>query len=212
MNLFQILLLQNNKPSITSIDLQGAANLGIIEIEDTQIQCKNRITARLLKDSANKSNNVIDSTHYKSEEYRLYRKELLLELKKVFEKGSLKRVFSFPITDLGLLLLNTISNNNGKSWFRSVIFTCVTAWIFFIGINYLGISKGSFFDWGWHDWVSFEKVWKEYLNMFYLVEFKDKFDQGIELNALGETMFFISKIFVGYGVYQTISAFRKYGK
>ena len=37
-------------------------------------------------------------------------------------------------------------------------------------------------------------------------------DNHIKLNAVGEALFFASKIFVSYGIYQTISAFRKYGK
>lgn len=47
--------------------------------------------------------------------------------------------------------------------------------------------------------------------MFYLIDFKEKF-QGTELNAIGETVFFASKIFISYGIYQTIVAFRKFSK
>lgn len=47
--------------------------------------------------------------------------------------------------------------------------------------------------------------------MFYLIDFKEKF-QGTELNAFGETVFFVSKIFISYGIYQTVVAFRKFSK
>ena len=118
---------------------------------------------------------------------------------------------ALPITEQVLLWLNTISNKNEQSWWRGFIFTIAVACLFFIMINICGIDKASFFEWGWKDWNSFGEVWKNYLTMFYLTDFKAKFD-GVKLNALGETLFFISKIFVAYGVYQTISAFRKYGK
>lgn len=118
---------------------------------------------------------------------------------------------ALPVAEHMLLWLNTISNKNGLSWWRGFVFTIVVACLFFIVINYLGIVNAHFFEWGWKGWDSFGEVWKNYLNMFYLTDFKDKFS-GVKLNALGETVFFISKIFIGYGIYQTISAFRKYGK
>lgn len=118
---------------------------------------------------------------------------------------------ALPITEHVLLWLNTISNKNGLSWWRGFVFTITVAWLFFIVINYFGIVNIRFLEWGWKGWDSFGEVWKNYLNMFYLTDFKDKFS-GVILNAFGETIFFISKIFIGYGIYQTISAFRKYGK
>ena len=57
----------------------------------------------------------------------------------------------------------------------------------------------------------YRQIWKRFLNMFYLTSFKDKFE-GIKLNAFGETIFFLSKIFISYGIYQTIVAFRKFSK
>ncbi|MEG2239241.1 MAG: pentapeptide repeat-containing protein [Bacteroidales bacterium] len=120
-------------------------------------------------------------------------------------------VKALPITEHVLLWLNTISNRNGLSWWRGFVFTITVAWLFFIVINYFGIVNIRFFEWGWKGWYSFGEVWRNYLNMFYLTDFKDKFF-GVKLNSFGETVFFISKIFIGYGIYQTISAFRKYGK
>jgi uncharacterized protein YjbI with pentapeptide repeats len=127
------------------------------------------------------------------------------------------------IREFTLLYLNRISNSFGMSWGRGVFFTCVTACAFFILINTVGIkstplSKSTpLFVWGWNGWDGFGDVWKYYLNMFCLLDFKEKFKdlltgKSIELNAFGETLFFVSKIFVSYGIYQTISAFRKYGK
>ena len=121
------------------------------------------------------------------------------------------------IREYTLLYLNRISNSFGMSWGRGVFFTCVTACAFFILINTVGIKSSPLFVWGWNGWDGFGDVWKYYLNMFYLLDFKEKFKdiltgESIKLNALGDTLFFVSKIFVSYGIYQTISAFRKYGK
>lgn len=115
------------------------------------------------------------------------------------------------VREYTLLYLNRISNSFGMSWGQGVLFTCITALFFFVLINYLGmpapfsenIPKGE---------TCFGYLWENYLNMFYLLDFKEKFSKGIILNPFGETLFFVSKIFVSYGIYQTISAFRKYGK
>lgn len=55
------------------------------------------------------------------------------------------------------------------------------------------------------------KIGTRKCHMFYLTSFKDKFE-GVKLNAWGETVFFLSKIFISYGIYQTIVAFRKFSK
>ncbi len=114
------------------------------------------------------------------------------------------------LSEYVLLCLNTVSNKNGLSWKRGIIFTMITAMIFFFMINYWGIeSDGRMFyiDWRFNN---FGEVWKNYLSLINLINFNDKFD-GFRLNDCGETLFFMSKLFVGYGIYQTISAFRKYG-
>lgn len=109
-----------------------------------------------------------------------------------------------------LLFLNRISNSFGINWSRGVIFTMITAFVFYCLINYWG-TDSQFFEIGWENWNSFGKVWKEYLNILNVFNFNNQKD-GIILNAWGETFFFLSKIFIAFGVYQTIAAFRKYGK
>lgn len=188
---------------ISKIDMEGTIVPGYINLYEAAIKdVADRYTARILKDSLYRLNNVIDALHYKSKEMQLYK----YELKRDIANGKF-----IKICDYILLLLNTSSNNNGLSWGRGVVFTFGFAFVFFSLINFHGINQSHFFECGWKGWDSFGEVWKNYLNMFYLTDFKDKFD-GIKLNAFGETLFFVSKIFIGYGVYQTISAFRKYGK
>ena len=116
------------------------------------------------------------------------------------------------VREYTLLYLNRISNSFGMSWGQGVLFTCVTAWIFFVLINYMGVESSHLFVLWQYGWGGFGDVWQNYLRMFYLTKFEDVFNTGIKLNVYGETLFFVSKIFVSYGIYQTISAFRKYGK
>lgn len=187
--------------NIRSLDLNSASIIGSFNAENLNVKnYKNRKTFLILKNEAFKKGDNISAIKYKSLEMKQYKKELKVN----------KHTFNEQL----LLYLNTLSNNNGISWTRGVCFTCITALVFFIIINYYGIDKPNspFFEWGWFGLDSFSDVWKNYLNMFYLTDFKEKFNDSIKLNAIGDTLFFVSKIFVGYGIYQTISAFRKYGK
>lgn len=109
-----------------------------------------------------------------------------------------------------LLFFNRISNSFGISWARGVIFTMLIAFVFYFFINYFGTDT-KIFEFGWESWKSFGEVWKGFLNILNIFNFNNQ-KNGMELNAFGETLFFLSKIFIAFGVYQTIAAFRKYGK
>lgn len=99
-----------------------------------------------------------------------------------------------------LLFFNYLSNNNGTSWLRGIIFTLVVTFIFYTGyINLVGLGKSNQF---------FENY------IFYLTSFpKMELDNITFQETAGiSLLIWISKIFIGYGIYQTIAAFRKYGK
>ena len=160
-----------------------------------------------LKDEALKNNNSIKAMQYREKEMSSYSRELNAQ-------RSWDNIGAW-LTDKSVLFLNTISNKNGLSWLRGFWFTILCAILFFWLINFLGIEDGypRFFILSLEDcsFEGFGEIWKSFLNMFYLIDFKEKF-QGTELNAFGETTFFLSKIFISYGIYQTIVAFRKFTK
>lgn len=118
-----------------------------------------------------------------------------LELKKLIKT---KRI-SF---DSILLLLNWISNNNGQSWIRGVLFTLIIAFLFFV--LYLK-SLGLNLDLGAQikDYVLFVSSFP-----------KLQLEKFSELNKLWNVslIIWIARIFISYGIYQTVAAFRKYGK
>lgn len=160
-----------------------------------------------LKNEALKNNNSIKAMQYREKEMSSYSKELN-------SQRSLSNFFAW-FTDESILFLNTVSNKNGLSWLRGIFFTLVCAIVFFWIINFFGIEDGQsrFFilDFKTFHFEGVGEIWKRFLNMFYLIDFKEKF-QGTELNAFGETVFFVSKIFISYGIYQTVVAFRKFSK
>lgn len=160
-----------------------------------------------LKDEALKNNNSIKAMQYRDKEMSSYSKELN-------SQRSWANLGTW-LTDKSILFLNTVSNKNGLSWLRGITFTLVCVMIFFWIINFFGIEddQSHFFilDFKTFQFEGIGEIWKRFLNMFYLTSFKDKFE-GIKLNAFGETIFFLSKIFISYGIYQTIVAFRKFSK
>jgi hypothetical protein len=96
-----VIMLEDNQDNIEEITLKSAINTGLIEIENTNAQTiKDRKTARLLKDSANKSGNSIDALEFRKIELELLKRESTY-----MKRG----------TRL-LLYLNGLSNDHGTDW------------------------------------------------------------------------------------------------
>lgn len=137
-----------------------------------------------LKKSAKNKGDIDTANKYQSLEYKyLFRK-----------KG-----FGF---DKLLLFLNWISNNHGRNWFQGVLFTLSVALIcFYVYINILGeVGVLSDFLSGYIIFISsFPKLELEKYS-----EIEKTWDLSL--------IIWISRIFIAYGIYQTVAAFRKYGK
>ncbi|MEI8075982.1 MAG: pentapeptide repeat-containing protein [Bacteroidota bacterium] len=262
-----IIILEDNEKHIVEITLKSAMNRGIIEIENTEIQkIFDRKTARVLKDAAFKSGNIIDALKYKPKEMDLYKKELVEKLKIEWKKYKLpstiiiriittllilistiwlvsvinqdlyiligaiiallflwtslgkwivkastylKPLVTFfkaiPLWEYILLKLNTLSNNNGLSWFRGILFTLGVWFIFFNWFAMIKYGIGDTFI--WTDEYYLKKA-IDFLWLFSGIKGLSK-DSATWAEIIP---FIFGKIFIGYGIYQTISAFRKYGK
>ena len=203
-NLLGHVVLKNiylQKFSLTNAVIIGDLNTEHLKFKDRS----DSQTYVRLKNEALKNHNSIKAMEYRDKEMISYRKELRAQ-------ASWRKPY---LTNRILLFFNTLSNKNGLSWSRGIAFTLLVAAVFFWLINFWGIDnhQSQFFilDGDIFNFKRNGEIWKQFLNMFYLTDFKDKFE-GIQLNALGETIFLISKIFVSYGIYQTIAAFRKYSK
>jgi len=209
-----VLILEDNHDGIDKIILTSAINFGIIETENTNIKNINdRRTARIFKDSALKYGNNIDALEFRKEEMRLLKKERQ------------DKNLGFDL----LLYLNGISNNHGTEWKKGFIFT-FCCWIGFYLLFLItsrvddifafitgkkvtwvfsnDILNGVRYLWSlnfldtlsvWVSQLDFKTVW-------WMVLLK-----SIQL-IIVFIIFILGKIAIGYGIYQTITAFRKYGK
>jgi hypothetical protein len=149
-----------------------------------------RETFRIIKHQLLQQNNVIDAEVYAKQE-----KQTLLEeknLEAIFEDNVLK-TFKILFTDYFVLKLNKYSNNYKTSWLYAFIFTLSVA---FISHSILSISEANDFD----DTNKFIKL----LNPTDFSFYSDVHSEKIYI------VYFIAKIFIGFGIYQLIQAFRKY--
>lgn len=153
------------------------------------IKAKNlatRQTARLFKHTALLYHDTVAAIDYKVREMTLYNKDLKC-CKNFGEKA--------------LLWLNRMSNNYGKSWRRGMRFTTIVALIFTIPLVFCGITSP--------DAKSLELFVKTFFKILSVLDISGNY---AELNTIGVPLVFFSKIFVSYGIYQTVAAFRKHGK
>lgn len=155
-----------------------------------------------------------------SESTARIRYETFLELKRAFESNgnfyeakkinvvaieALRKINTVSIEDKTTLLFNHLSNRHGLSWGTGVFFTVCASLLFFsfslwsteefeIGLPYRS------------DISEVMMLYFEFLTPTHRVQFLDAYDPN------GWTYFwdFVGRIFVAYGIYQTIQAFRKY--
>lgn len=165
----------------------------------------------------------IENVHYPEERTANYHKdqyEILLQLKMAFDATgnyfeaqkmlaisheALQRI-SLPGDDRVILGLNNLSNKHGLSIARP--------FFWFLGLTILGYilylaSLGKIFD------CSKPVDWKLFGYYFSFIDITHRSDFLVDKEALtgwALTIDSLSKIVVGYLIYQFIAAFRKYGK
>ena len=125
--------------------------------------------------------------------------------------------------DWWMFSLNKWSNNFRRSYSRGVIFTLFSGLFFYI--LYLIAMDGNlrlcFDDCNTLDsliyaWDKYAYQFAEFLNPVHKVDFLKEdlspLEKSPTLKFFGSIADFAGRIFVGFGIYQTIQAFRKYGK
>lgn len=154
-----------------------------------------RESFRIVKSSFISSGNHIEARKFHRLELRAYQDELCLS--RCFQR----------IDEKLLLWLNKWSNDHGLSWSRGLLFTLLTTLLCFT------IYLSNFAKWLKWDFSN-QAVWttiKHYIELLNLTKW-DYQPFGLDNEPYGYTILFISRIFIGYGYYQLVQAFRKYGK
>jgi len=166
---------------------------------------------------------TIENIHYpdkKDKNYFKTRYETFLQLKKQLEASgnfyeaqkfqaisheALKNVENLPYWDRVILKINGLSNNHGLSIKEPFVATIVLSILFYF--LYLW-SLDRMFNSNDIDWNLFGYYFS-FIDITHRIDF---LVNKAELNGFSLTIDFLSKIIVGFLIYQFIAAFRKYGK
>ena len=119
--------------------------------------------------------------------------------------------FTFKrIGDRIILFLNRWSNNYQTSWLRGVYFTIIVS-LFFYGLLIL-LSSNYINSTSLNNNPLFQCFSKYYFTFLWPTHRASQFLEELKSNVLSiwfYIFYFLGRIFIGYGIYQTIQAFRK---
>lgn len=170
-------------------------------------------TANLLKNEAVKRNDFLSARKLHKIEMDAHMRYLLGNLRHFtkhfrFKKRhvSILRRFS---SQYFIHVFNKISNNHGTSWGRGVCFTLLITLIFTLLI-YLTLFLDGLIVLDFTE-TGFAFFANGYLDVLNIIKYSDIIND-IELSWIGRALHLLSRIFIAYGVYQVVSAFRSYGK
>lgn len=173
-----------------------------------EIPIKNkRETFRILKQANIQQNNVIESLPYQA----LEKKTLLTELLDSLQKPDTVKEWWKSFWDLIVLGLNRISNNFGKAPMQGVVYTLTVGALFF----YLNIIQTEKYEMTLSlSWDVFVDEIPNYLKFLLPTHGLDylgpEFYTKYEVSNWYYLWDILGRIFVGFGIYQTIQAFRKF--
>lgn len=115
----------------------------------------------------------------------------------------------FP--DLLMLWLNKISNNHGLSWSRGLLFTILCGLLFYL-IFYVCYDDLSYRMYFWGNFIKYIWLFNGIDDLIQFLKLPSHTLGDSLIRLLGSICYIIGKILVAYGIFQTISAFRKYVK
>lgn len=189
--LFDTYIMFNNA-TISNIKIDNTIfNKGGVSLSGTKIKSvADEQSARTLKIEAAKASNQYIALDLKAKELRLLNKSLPWSSKNLKEKI--------------VLTFNGLSNDYGQNWIRGVLFTLIFGGGFFSSFVMVRDGFGETFIW------TNQQYLKEAADFFWIFNGTNGLDNNV--SWLVFILFFLGKISIGYGIYQTISAFRKYGK
>lgn len=194
----------NNDKTIENI---AEEQVGIINLENcaieknlfflgAKINVANKETARIIKHEFLKINNQIVALEYHAKEMEKYKEEL---------KESKDKV----IWDKFILCMNNLSSKHGLSPSKGIMFTLITtAIIFVVFLSALWCENKIILDWN--------NTWETIKGFFLLLNVTnwsfELFGMTYKDYNIAFIVLVIGRIFIAYGIYQTIQAFRKFSR
>ncbi|MFT6002492.1 MAG: hypothetical protein ACI95T_001253 [Flavobacteriales bacterium] len=191
-----------------------------LEGDEKEEKIKEQIALKRIRESYRKikqvfisESNIIDSLTFKSKEMEVYWREM--KKRKNIESSILLKheSINFSYSEYFTLLLANVSNHFGRSWTRALGFI--------LGINLVGyliilicafFAKDTSFCFTPKCLGNLCDGYVELLNVTnWKFDFYGLNSESSESSGLYAFVFFC-RIFIGYGIFQMITAFRKFGK
>ncbi len=150
-------------------------------------------------------------TKNKKLDYNTLKNEMILTNNKIearkiltYEMNAYKKSLNIKsdFIDLVILFFNKHSNSYGTNWAKGALFTLVVSTIFFI-LYWLNTEQP--FS------LLKEQIFIKYYVQFLFIGHDFDFMKANTPNGLAYIIDMIGRIFISYGYYQTIAAFRKFG-
>lgn len=154
---------------------------------------KIRESYRIIKHTLRSTGNEINSLKFKGFEMEVYEKEL-----KIGNKGKTILVFS------------KWSNRHGLSWGFGVCFTILFTFLTLLVL--MLVNPGNELEWAWTQ-TARQRTFNAFIQILNITDWKLNL-WGIDFHDLpsGYAIIYVGRIFIAYGYYQTIAAFRRFGK
>lgn len=191
---------------LSGVEMKNDAKLINYETAIFQ-QVNNRITGLFLKQNALKMNDSVNVLKFKKMEMDAYRKYLISKLSATETSGiSLFKNRIDTFLDLAILHLNKWSNSYGNNFLKGILFTLSVWFIFFSWFIISRDGLGNNFIW------TDEHYLKEAINYLWIFNGIEEIAKGTSVAWGNIFPYFLGKILLIYGIYQTIAAFRKYNK
>ena len=199
---------QPRKLKIVNSLFQNGVLLPISEMQNDKIVMINpeRIHSSVwcvLKNQALQRNDKIIALNFRMNEMNSFKNELKSK------KGNCEEKI--------VLWLNNFSNSHGLSWFKGVCFT-ILAWVLFFTIYEWSVNNFYFSFKIEALLLLHQEYWTEAIGFLWLPLGLGKLTESLNLDRIWLSSismvisFILGKIAIAYGIYQTISAFRKHGK
>jgi len=165
---------------------------------DAEILRGDRNSFRTIKNEFLRHNNSVDALEYQAKELREFESTLHFD-KRWKEKF--------------VLYFYKISNDFNTNWVKGLWFTLLSTIAFYT--LYIFTLPGLKIMWqpqGWDYFLNSVNSTMMYFFKFFIITHDLDFMKGFKPNFLSYLIDSIGRIFIGYGIYQTVQAFRKYGK
>lgn len=138
----------------------------------------------------------------------------LIFRKEEFEALLRNSIANQKFYDTTILLLSKISNSYGTKWQVGILFTLIVSLLFYFLYIYL-LDDAAPFSLGYTNWQSFvcaSDIGSTYYFKFLDITHDTNFITQKPISIWANLVDFLGRIFIAFGFYQTIQAFRKFGK